>query len=143
MSQLKTFFRRTTLFLTFLTFNVLEWPANQPIFMFADLYRFVTSVGVCDMQLYNSYFPSVCEWVSLWVSEWVCEFVTQKCPIQKCFFYKNIIRNDKLRKLTFEDFFDFFLLFFSSFSDGPQRTFFYLIKYYEALYLRKYFDSLP
>ena len=62
--------------------------------------------------------PSVCEFVSLWV----CEFVTQKCP-KKLLFVIRIIRNAKLRKLT-----SIFLYISSSssssFSNGPQITFF-------------------
>ena len=46
------------------------------------------------MQLCNSTFPSV--------SEWVCEFVSElrRNVPKNALFYKNIIRNDKLRKLT-------------------------------------------
>ena len=54
---------------------------------------------------------SVCEFVSLWV----CDL--RRNVHKKCFFYKNIIRNDKLRKLTSEDFLN--------------------------LYLRRYSESLP
>ena len=54
------------------------------------------------MQLCNSTFPSVSEFVSEFVSE-----LRRNVP-NNALFYKNIIRNDKLRKLTSEDFFDFF-----------------------------------
>ena len=65
-------------------------------------------------------------------------------------FYKNIIRNDKLRKLTYEDFFKIFFFNFvffyssssSSFSNGPQRTIFFTstIGNILILYLRIFFQ---
>ena len=71
--------------------------------------------------------PFLCLRVSESVSERVCYAeMSQKTAL----FYKNIIRNAKLRKLTSVD---LFYSSSSSFSNGPQRTFFYLIKYYEAL----------
>ena len=68
-----------------------------------------------DMQLCKPTFPFVSLWVSLrvceFVSLWVCLFVSYaEMSPKNAFFYKNIIRNDELRKLTFEDFFFTLLL---------------------------------
>ena len=67
--------------------------------------------------------PSVCEFVSEWVSY---AEMSQKTAL----FYKNIIRNAKLRKLTSVDFFKkksiFFLLFFFFFLKWTPKNYFFL-----------------
>ena len=79
--------------------------------------------------------PWVCEWVCEFVSEWVCYAeMSQKTAL----FYKNIIRNAKLRKLTSEDFFKkkiiiisnffyFFLLFFFFLKWSPKFLFYFTL----------------
>ena len=52
----------------------------------------------CDMQLCNSTFPSVRPSVRLWVCESVS--LLRRNSQKTALFYKNIIRNAKLRKLT-------------------------------------------
>ena len=63
---------------------------------------------------YKNFLAATCSFVRTTFRLSGCESVTQICP-KNALFYKNIIRNDKLRKLTSEDVFK------------------NLIKYYEAL----------
>ena len=84
------------------------------------------------MQLWNSTFPSV--------SEWVC--YAEMSQKTFAFFYKNIIRNAKLRKLKIQIFLFFLLFFFFFLKWSPKNFFlFYLIRYYEALPLEIFWFS--
>ena len=80
---------------------------------FEDFFNFLAATCI---SVSHTFRPSVCESVCY-----------ADMSHKNALFYKNIIRKDKLRKLTFEDFFNLFF------------TLFYIMK----LYLRKYFDSLP